>query len=248
VDLEYEITIGGVVLALSRFKLVLDAESYELKVTIKPGGIPSILSSSKMKSQAEGLRAGAMIVPRQYRSVYLKRKKHHRSVKIDYGSDTISAIQADPTTKEDKRPPLTEPLSAGTLDPLSAALALLQEVAESGRCQGTRQVYDGRRLFHVQVQEPTGLIRVAGRPESLDPLPETKLLCRVAIGKVDGFRDKEIMRRRYPEAILAELAPVVPGGPWVPLRLTVEAPDSSFGARTADLVSAKWRELDTSGR
>jgi hypothetical protein len=247
-DLEYEITASGFVLARTRFTLVLDADAFDFKLTVEPGGVPSIFTSFKLRSQADGLKTGALIAPRRYRSQYLKQDRLHRSVKIDYGGNDISAVLADPTPKEDKRPPLTEPLAAGTLDPLSAALVLLQEVAASGRCQGARQVYDGRRLFRVQVREPTGLIPIAGQPVSLDRPQKSKLLCRVAIGRIAGFREKEIVRQRYPELLLAELAPAVPGAPWVPVRLTVEAPETGFGTKAATLVSATWRERYTKSR
>lgn len=241
-ELEYEITVGVFVLARTRFRLALDAETFDFKVTVEPGGIPSVFTSFKLKSRANGLKTGALIAPQRYRSEYLKQGKLHRSVKIDYGGDHMSQVVTDPTPKEDKRPPLTDPLTAGTLDPLSAALVLLQTVAESGRCQGARQVYDGRRLFRVQVQEPTGLIHIAGQPVGPDGLQKSKMLCHVAISRVAGFREKEIVRQTYPELLLAELAPVVPGAPWVPMRITVEAPESSFGTRAATLVSVKWRE------
>jgi hypothetical protein len=241
-DLEYEITAGIFVLARTRFTLALDAEFFDLKATVEPGGVPSVFTSFQLNSRAKGLKTGALMAPQRYRSEYLKWDKLHRSVKIDYGGNDISLVVTDPTPKEDKRPPLTAPLTTGTLDPLSAALVLLQKVAESGRCQGVRQVYDGRRLFRVQVQEPTNLIRIVGQPLGPDRLQGSKLACQVAISRVDGFREKEIVRQTYPELLLAELGSVVPGAPWVPLRITVQAPEPSFGTRAATLISAKWRE------
>jgi hypothetical protein len=241
-DLEYEITAGVFVLARTRFSLTLDGDTFDFKVKIEPGGVPSVFTSFQLKSRADGLKTGALFAPQRYRSEYLKQDKLQRSVQIDYGDDHISEVVTDPRPKKDKRPPVTEPLSAGTLDPLSAALVMVQKVAESGRCQGVRQVYDGRRLFRVQVQEPTGLIRIAGQPVGPDRLQESKMLCQVAISRVAGFRDKEIDRQTYPELILVELGPAVPGAPWVPLLLTLQLPEPSFGTNAATLVSAKWRE------
>jgi hypothetical protein len=237
-DLEYEITAGELLVARTRFSLTLGADRFGLAMTIEPGGLPSLFSSFKLKSRADGLKAGALIEPQSYRSVYWKRDKRHRSVEIDYDGEEIGTVLADPSPKEDKRPTVPESLINGSLDPLTGAFALLQAVAESGRCQGVREVHDGRRLFRVEVQEPAIVRQVSGRPSG----PASGLFCRVLLSRLAGFRDKEIRERRFPEVLLAELAPVVPGAPWLPVRLTVQVPEAAFGSKVANLVSAKWRE------
>ena len=169
-DLEYEVTAGVFVLARTRFSLALDAETFKFKVTVEPGGIPSVFTSFQLKSRADGLKTGALMAPQRYRSEYLKQGKLHRSVKIDYDGDHISQVVTDPTPKEDKRPPLTEPLAAGTLDPLSATLILLHKVAESGRCQGAFRHLDrggcvssGQKCPGFPLQDQRILLRIATR-------------------------------------------------------------------------------------
>jgi hypothetical protein len=109
----------------------------------------------------------------------------------------------------------------GTLDALSALLRLSRVVAATGRCEAEASVYDGRRRVDY-------VMRTAGR-EFLPPRRDGSawageaLRCVFEGRQVAGFfRDQARQERGRPTQGEAWVAPLVPGGPHVPVRLEME--------------------------
>ena len=111
-------------------------------------------------------------------------------------------------------------LLPGTLDPLSVMVGLLRVVADTGRCEGTARGFDGRRVVAYRAA-------TAGE-EVLPPTPRSvfsgrALRCDIVNEVVAGFRTGE---DRASDAgsrrATVWLAPVLPGGWRLPVRVTAE--------------------------
>ncbi len=123
-------------------------------------------------------------------------------------------------------------LWANTVDNLSAMAALLHDVATIGRCDGSRRVFDGRRLS-----------RIAAGTVGVEALPETDrsvfhgpaLRCDFSGTLLAGFKyEDNRARAARPQRGVAWFAPLRPGGPPVPVRVRFATP--FFGDATLYLA------------
>ena len=92
-------------------------------------------------------------------------------------------------------------------------------MSRDGRCSGTRRVYDGRRLFQLELHHD-GVTEVKRSRYAVYAGPAIK--CRLRVSKVAGFRDKEIQKGQYPEQITVFLAELEEGTPLVPVRMEAD--------------------------
>ena len=191
----------------------------------------------KLKSWAEGERSLTDLRPVAYRSEYWKNERKRRWVEMDYAGGRVGGLRRKPLPSEEERPPVQISLWPGSIDPLSAVVAQLDEVHRAGRCEGEIEVYDGRRLFRAAL-EHKGMVELDGWGREAYRGPA--LECRVTVGKIAGFEVKELSGDRYPESLTVFLAPIVHGAPWMPVRLEGR---NLLGKVTASLVSVEGRGL-----
>jgi hypothetical protein len=232
-DLTYQVYAGGLLVADSDFSLRFLSGRFDARFTIEPRGIPALLKKFRLQSQSDGLMTWHRFEPSRFRTEYWKKDRRHRWVQIDYGDDPTPEIEAVPAPKKDKRAEVPETLRSGALDPISAALVLSDRVGRAGRCDAALDIFDGRRFFRVGLEH---LGSVAIKSSSGGTYGGPALKCRVRIEKVTGFSKKELKKGRYPETMTMLLAQVVPGGPWLPVRLEA---DHELGRMVMNLVSVE---------
>jgi hypothetical protein len=143
-----------------------------------------------------------------------------RSVTLRYdGKGGFVNKQTFPAPAAENREEVREELTKNTQDIMSAALTLLQRVAQGESCNQTIAVYDGRRRFNLKFYEIQfeklsenryGIYHGAARR------------CDMTIERVAGFWKK--YQTEWTEDGDAQmrltfwLAPVVAGGPEIPVR------------------------------
>jgi hypothetical protein len=116
------------------------------------------------------------------------------------------------------REPVPDPLQANAIDGLSALAQLIHVVAATGRCDLTTRTYDGRRVAEIESRTvgeedvpASGGSGFAGKA----------LHCDFSARVLAGFRlGDDSQRERRPMHGAAWFAPVVAGGPPVPVRVT----------------------------
>jgi hypothetical protein len=145
---------------------------------------------------------------------------------------------------DDPREPVPDSLQANSVDALSALMELMRTVSRTGRCDTAVRTFDGRRAVEIEahtvgreVLESTSRSNFAG----------TALRCsfsgRLVAGfKVGGDRDREAR----PLHGSAWLAPVVAGGPPIPVRLSFET--RWFGDATMELTGVRAGEAVRTAR
>jgi hypothetical protein len=154
-----------------------------------------------------------------------------RSIRLTYGADGAVAIDADPPTVE-ARQAREKGLAQGTLDPLSAVVALVNQVIRNGACAGRVAVFDGTRRFDLEAS-PAGTSEVTKIGASLYQGPATE--CAIEPVFIDGFRQADVDAGIYPRQATMWIAPVVAGAPPVPVRVIGA---SALGSLRLDLVEA----------
>ena len=120
----------------------------------------------------------------------------------------------------DEREPVPDALQDNTIDTLSALAELIHVVADTGRCETTVRTYDGRRAVEIEAH-------TVG-PEMLETTERSSfagktLRCDFSGRMLAGFKfDDNRQRDSKPMHGSAWLAPIVPGGPPLPVRLAFE--------------------------
>jgi hypothetical protein len=237
-DLAYEVYAGGLLVADSDFSLQFLSGRFDARFTMEPRGISALLKKFRLQSQSDGLMAWHRVEPSRFRTEYWKKDRRHRWVQIDYGDDPGPEVEAVPAPKKDRRAEVPETLRSGALDPISAALVLSDRVGRAGRCEAALDIFDGRRFFRVGLED-LGSVEIESSSGGTYRGPALK--CRMNMEKVTGFSDKELKKGRYPETMTALLAQVVPGGPWLPIRLEA---DHSLGRMVVNLISVEGQGFE----
>src|SRR3546814_9384167 len=130
-----------------------------------------------------------------------------RAVGLTYGAGGGVAIGADPPTVA-ARQAREKGLAQGTLDPLSAVVALVNQVIRNGACAGRVAVFDGTRRFDLEAS-PAGTSEVTKIGASLYQGPATE--CAIELVFIDGFRQADVDAGIYPRQATMWIDPVVAG-------------------------------------
>jgi hypothetical protein len=142
-----------------------------------------------------------------------------RLAQIDYLQGRPSIRQLVPPNANE-REPVPDTLQSNTIDTLSALAELIHVVRGTGRCETAVRTYDGRRAVEIEARtvgeetlESTARSSFAGKA----------LRCDFSGHMLAGFKfgeDRE--RESKPMHGSAWLAPVVAGGPPLPVRMVFE--------------------------
>ncbi len=244
VSADYAIIAGGLTVLEVRATLSLGPDRYRLSTRVRTSGIAALFAEGEQSSLAEGRFQGARPQPAHYRSEGVWRGIPRR-VELDYaGAAPVARVLEPPD--EAAREPVPEALRRGAVDALAALAVLSRTVAETGRCDAGLAVFDGRRRFQASM-------RTLGR----DLLPPgggagftgEALRCALEWRQDAGFgRDEragaeragaeraEGGERGRPRSGIAWLAPLVAGGPPVPVR--AEFPSRWLGTIQLRLVAS----------
>ena len=229
----FELYMGGFQVAKADIELGLYDDCFDLRLAAEPYGVVSYLTSFKLVSWADGCRSAAEVVPASYSVDYFKNGRKKRWVRVNYKGNDGPLIRAEPAPENDHRDPVPHGLRDGSLDPLSAVLAIIEAITREGRCDGERPVYDGRRLFRVKLSH-VGSAELP--PSDYAAYAGTAIECLVRIEKVAGFKKSEIRKRHFPEKVRVYLAEAVPGAPLLPVRLEADYRFGQIRVHAAKIV------------
>lgn len=223
--LTYSIHVGGVHVLDADAHVGLD-EIYRVGLALETEGMLGRVAQWKTDVRAQGQLAGGMPRPQRF-TAHGAWREEPRLTTLDYpDAGTPVVTLADPAPDKD-REPVPEALRAGTLDPVSAIVAVLDQVGRGGGCDLTVPVYDGRQRYDLtfsdsgeEVLEASDLSSYAG--------PARR--CEVEYKPVAG-RWKEPPSRRNRDGGRAPsrtvslwVAPAAPSGDMVPVRLEMDSP------------------------
>jgi hypothetical protein len=134
----------------------------------------------------------------------------------------------DEDPENDGSPKPVEPeLTQGTTDALSATLAVMQEVASTGKCEGQDEVFDGKRRYSLIFKEVEPVVLEATR-YNVYAGPATQCTIEVKPGagkwheKPRGWMSIQEQGRERGTMPTIWMAKMQDGGPAVPVKIRVK--------------------------
>jgi hypothetical protein len=216
---QYRVFAAGMPVLDIEARVELGAESYRLSARMRTRGLVALAAPGEHVSEATGWLRGTEALPWRYLSEGIWRGRPRRLALDWHGVEPVLRLHDPPGPGEHE--PVPAELRRGTLDALSALVRLARIVAATGRCEAAAAVYDGRRRMDY-------VLHTAGRdvlPPWRDAWAGEALRCGFEGRQVAGFRrDRDAGEQARPQRGEAWVAPLVPGGPHVPVRLSLPTP------------------------
>lgn len=144
VALQYDLSAGGLGVAVGQVSLDLGGDAYVLQSTMETIGLAAMLTGFSVEARSAGA-LGAALQPRKHHHASVWSGENRR-VDLRYaGAGLPPQAEVVPEPDADDRVPVAVERTEGTLDPLSAIFALMRGLEGQGRASVT--VFDGRRLY-----------------------------------------------------------------------------------------------------
>jgi hypothetical protein len=214
--LRYDAHIGGMRVLSIATEARFDARTYSLQVAARTVGIVGWIGQWQGESLTRGAVAGEALQPAMHRAQSVWRGQP-RLVALSYGADGSVRAQVEPPAEKDEREPVPEALTGGTIDTLTAVMALVRRFGADGRCAGEWKLYDGRRRFDVSVGD-AGAARL--EPSDLNAYAGEARKCRVTTRRIAGYWKGQADAREHTG--LVWMASPGNGMPPVPVRAEAE--------------------------
>ena len=228
--LGYKIYAGGLHVFSFESTVAMAPARYQMALDLRTDGWLDWLWSFSIAARTQGRVGPEGLLPQRFRTESLWRD-NQRWVEIAYDAEGRPSAEVEPPPEEDERDPVPEADRIGTVDPLTAALVLVDRLMRTDSCEGEATIFDGRRSFdastaHLGEKELTA--------SDIAPYGGPAVACRLSVRPDKGFW-KNPDYPPEPQEVTVFLKRVVPGGPPVPVR--IEA-DTRFGGVRAHLISA----------
>jgi Protein of unknown function (DUF3108) len=225
----YEIYTGGFQAIGIRARAVVTEHTYDVTADLKTTGVIDWILRFSQKAEVRG-RFGSSTTP----LLYLTDGTFFgtpRTTRLDYRADGRIEATLQPSTEDGERTPLTEDMKLGTLDPMSAFVAVNRSARETGApCNTKLPVFDGRRRFNIVLEED-GVTAV--EPSRYTAFSGAALRCKFSMERLGGFQVSPRFNARPPPVSTLFLARFGDGAMWLPVRLES---DSTFGLVIGHLV------------
>ncbi len=232
VGLTYSVYFSGFDVADMQAGFTLSPQTYQVHLSYQITGAIGALFSGHGSSTVDGHFQGDAAEPRELFSSGQMRGRT-RVTQIDWQDGHPRIVQLLPPLEPEREPvPVAD--QAHTIDSLSAMAVLLHRVWTSGRCEGDARTFDGRWLSDVAA-------KTVGE-ESLDQTSRSifhgvALRCDIEGRQLAGFwRDADETALHKPHHASVWFARLAPGGPLVPVRITIET--RGFSDATMYLTAA----------
>jgi hypothetical protein len=232
VHAEYETYAVGVPVAEISSGFALGPRDYRIDLAYHTTGLVGMMFRGHQTTMVQGVWDGDRPAPTRFEGDGFWRGAWRQTV-IDYhrGEPVVRSLIP---SNEEEREPVPPALQKGAIDTLSAVALLMRRVARAGRCEAEATTFDGRRAVDVAAHtvgqeqlEPSGRSSFAG------PALRCDFEGRLLAGFLHDSDQAELSR---PQHGSAWFAPVVPGAPPIPVRISFET--RWFGPATMYLTAA----------
>jgi hypothetical protein len=198
--------------------LTLSPSGYAAHVTFHTAGFAGMVVHLDNDSQVSGAFQGNQALPSLFEgSGHLR--GNARATKMTW-TDGNPTVQLLVPPAEPERTAVAPADTVHTIDTLSAVAALIHQVGQTGRCDGTLKTFDGRRLA-VQSAHTAGQDTLP--PTDRSVFSGQAMRCDFEGQQLGGFkRDESLAELKKPRHGSAWVAEMVPGAPPVPVRIAFE--------------------------
>ncbi len=212
--LDYQAYAHGLPVLRMQVALALWPGGYRVRLRYRTVGLVGFFYRGAQVDQVAGAWHDGRPVPRVYRADGVWHGTPHRL--------TMAYIDGRPTLRtvlppiRARREPVPPAAQRGTIDTLSALVDLLRQLASTGGCTDRVRTFDGRRLSVITARD-AGTTVLAHRAGVVFAGPA--LRCNFTGRMLAGFLYGHRQRDSRPLHGSAWFAPLVPGGPLLPVRL-----------------------------
>ena len=198
--------------------LALTPSGYTAHVTFHTAGFAGMVVHLDNDSQVSGAFKGDQALPSLFEGTgHLRGDARATKMVWTDGNPTVQVL-TPPAEPERTAVPVADTVQ--TIDTLSAVAALIHQVGETGRCDGTLKTFDGRRLA-LQSAHSAGQDTLPATDRSI--FAGQAMRCDLEGQQLGGFkRDESLAELKKPRHGSAWVAEVVPGAPPVPVRIAFE--------------------------
>ena len=217
--------LSGLKIGWAKIEAAIVDARYAASMKMETGGMVGWFVNWRHDSRSYGGFEGgseAKFMPRYYRNGNFW-EENQRFVELDRSGGETKIKAAKPHPVEDEgHPAVPAPLLADALDPLSAILAVGREIDATGACETKLPVYDGRRLYRLEVSDD-GAADL--QPSRYAPLAGPSRKCDFIFKRVAGFKKKKT--DKTPTEGVVYFRRAAEGAPMMPVKIVA---DSKYGS------------------
>jgi hypothetical protein len=226
--LRYDIYSKGFRLLEFALAVEVGPQSYRVAGNFHTRGFWDTLMHFALESSVEGAVHGAELRPGLYRSASRFLGRGRRTA-IEHQPDGRIVVSLNPAPDEEKsRTPVPAGELQGTIDAMTAAAQVANDLGGGRSCTHRLRVFDGVRRYDL-VLDDEGFVDLKPSGNSLYAGPARR--CRIVQQRIGGF---SVKAKPSTEATMF-VAPILPGSPPLPVRLEL---DSEWGYLEVILAEA----------
>ena len=151
VALGYEGYLGGLHLLSAEVEIVRGEERYRMETNAEGRGLVGWLLEWRSKAVTEGvIAADGTPRPVRHSRDIAQRGRKAKAIYIEYREDGVPLVARMRVGDEAKFTPLSE--RKGTMDPMSAVTAIMDQMAGGAPCEGKYAVFDGKERYDVTAE------------------------------------------------------------------------------------------------
>ena len=226
VEAVYLVTQTGIAVVEITAQFETRPDGYWMRSVSRAVGIGRVFAAHEIRSEVEGAWRAEGVAPQRYQAEGNWRGDARRTVLL-YREGMPQALELEPPEGATNEPvPL--PARRGAIDMLSAFALMSRTVTQTGRCDLTGPIFDGRRRLDWS-SRTMGTVRLRHAGQEIEALQcglESRLVAGVRIGD-------DPARAMQPRPATAWLARVDARLPPIPIR--VEFPSTIFGTMRMEL-------------
>ena len=248
VALGYEGYLGGFHLMTAEVEMARNDKNYRMETNAEGRGLIGWILDWRSRAVTEGVVGeDGNLRPLRHRREMARGGKPAKIMQIEYRDDGVPLVarlregdEANFAEAQDRK---------GTVDPMSAVTAIIDQMAAGQACAGRFQVFDGKLRYDVTAKmgEPR---RLEGNKYMMYKGSAER--CDLVLKAIDGFDDdqpKGNPRERKPAAddttvLTLWFASPAEGLPSVPVMASA---DSDYGGLRIYLARAEAAEIPTEG-
>ena len=216
--LDFEAYLGGFRVMSIASEGHYTVQGYAIEAAARTRGVVGWFGNWVGNGTSAGAVTAAALAPRMHRDDSAWRGDK-RFVEIDYAADGSVTVTAEPPPEKDNRDPVPPGETRGTMDSLSAVVALIRAVNAAGGCAGETRIFDGRRRFDLKL---SGGEQVVLEKSDLLAYGGPALKCAGTIRRIGGFWKGTDYRLDDGKPSYVWMARANPSDPLLPVRMEIE--------------------------
>lgn len=231
--IQYDVYAGGIHALKSDLNIKLDRknERYDLSLTAKTYGLLGKMAPWKGTFETVGWKKGNGYNPEQHKATTTWRGEDEIKA-YSYNKDGSFKSYAVTDDKNKGQPrKVDSKLTQGTSDVLTATLSVMQNIAATGKCTGSTDVFDGKRRFKLIFKEKGKVNLTSSRwnvyeGEAVECTAEVKPVAGKWHEKPRGWMSIQEQGRERGTMPTVWFAKIKEGEPAVPVKVRVK---TSYG-------------------